>query len=146
MNTIILKRATLDDWREIAKVEKIANSETYSARTKADEIKNFIKDDFVFLIRNGGVVVGLVSFAVLPKKIAHCNGLVIYPKFRSKGYGRKAMSLVLKKMFKYPRVELVVHPHNNSAISLYFSLGFIIESWQDNYFGDGQPRLMMVKK
>lgn len=56
------------------------------------------------------------------------------------------MILALKKMTKYPRIELVVHPHNNPAISLYLSLGFKIESWRDNYFGDGEPRLVLVKK
>jgi hypothetical protein len=32
------------------------------------------------------------------------------------------------------------------AECLYLSMGFIIESWLDNYFGDGEPRLMLVKK
>lgn len=146
MNNISLKRATLKDYEEVAKIEKVADSKIYSARVKEDEIKNFIKKDFVFLIKNKSVVLGLVSFEVLNKKVAHCNGLVVYPKFRGKGFGNKAMSLILKKMCKYPRVELAVHPHNNPAISLYLSLGFIIESWQDNYFGDGEPRLLMVKK
>ena len=79
-------------------------------------------------------------------KTAHCNGLVVLPQFRRQGFGLRAMRLVLKKMQAYPRVELVVHPHNSPAVSLYLSLGFIIESWVKNYFGDGQPRLVMVKK
>jgi len=146
MNNITLKSATLNDWKEIAKIEKGANSKTYSARTGEDEIKKCVTDDFVFLIRNKDVIVGFVSFEVIKKKTAHCNGLVIYPRFRGKGFGVKAMTLVLKKMNKYPRVQLVVHLHNNPAISLYLSLGFIIESWKDNYFSDGEPRLVMVKK
>jgi ribosomal protein S18 acetylase RimI-like enzyme len=146
MNNITLKPATLNDWTEIAKIEKLANSKTYSARVEEKEIKDFINDDFVFLIKSQNTVVGLVSFEVLKKKTAHCNGLVNYPKFRGKGFGNKAMTMVLKKMCKYPRVELVVHPHNNPAIGLYLSLGFIIEAWKDNYFGDDEPRLMMVKK
>ncbi len=143
---ITLKRAILSDWPEIAKIEKSSNSNTYSARVLEKEIKDYIKKDFVFLIKNKTVTAGLASFKLLKKKTAHCNGLVIYPKFRRKGFGVKAMSLLLKRMNKYPRVELVVHPHNTSAISLYFSLGFIIEGWRDNYFGDGEPRLMMIKK
>lgn len=146
MNSISLKRAILKNYKEVAKIEKMANSRMYSARTTEKEIKKFIKRDFVFLIKNKSIILGLVSFEVLKKKIAHCNGLIIYPKFRGKGFGKKAMFLVLKKMCKYPRVELAVHPRNNPAISLYLSLGFIIESWQDNYFGDGEPRLLMVKK
>lgn len=56
------------------------------------------------------------------------------------------MSILLKKMSEYPRIELVAHPHNSPAILLYLSLGFIIESWENNYFDDGEPRLIMVKK
>ncbi|MBS4012827.1 MAG: GNAT family N-acetyltransferase [Bacteroidetes bacterium] len=146
MNTIVLKRATLEDSQEVAKIEKVGNSKTYSSRTKKDEIENFIKDDFVFLIKNRETTVGMVSFKITKKKIVHYNGLVIYPKFRSKGFAKKAMFLALRRVSKYSRIELVVHPHNNSAISLYFSLGFIIEAWKNNYFGDGEPRLVMLKK
>jgi len=88
----------------------------------------------------------VASFEVIENKIAHCNGLVIYREYKGKGYGRQAMIQLLKKMVKYARVELVVHPDNNSALSLYLSLGFIIESRNENYFGNGQPRLVMVKK
>jgi ribosomal protein S18 acetylase RimI-like enzyme len=146
MNTISLKRATLKDWQEIAKIEKVGNSKTYSARVGDDEIKKYIKNNFVFLIKNDETVVGLVSFEVVKRKIAHCNGLVIYPKYRGKGFGNMAMILLLKKTSKYSRVELEVHPHNNPAISLYLSLGFSIEAWKDNCFGDGEPRLVMAKK
>jgi len=146
MANIFLERATLKDSKEVTKIEKLGSSKIYHAVTKKDKILDYIKNDFVFLIKNNDIVVGLVSFKVIKKKTASCNGLVIYPKFRRKGFGIKAMSLVLKKMSKYPRVDLVVHPHNNPAISLYLSLGFTIEAWQDNYFGDGEPRLVMIKK
>jgi len=145
MNKILLKRATLKDINIIAEIEKVGSSKTYSARISEDELKEYIKNDFVFLIKNKDIIVGLVSFEVIKKKTAHCNGLVIYPEFRRKGFGIKAMSIVLKRMSKYPRVELVVHPHNNPAISLYLSMGFIIEAWRDNYFGDGEPRLVLIK-
>lgn len=146
MNTISLKRATIKNWREVSKIEKAANSKTYAARIKEEEIKNYIKNDFVFLVKNNNTTAGLVSFEIIKKRTAHCNGLVVLPKFRRRGFGNQAMSLVLKKMIKYPKVELAVHPHNNPAIALYLSLGFTIQSWQNNYFGDGEPRLIMVKK
>lgn len=145
MSSITLKKATLKDAEIIRDIEDTANSNTYSARTTTEELKRFILNDKVFLIRNEQEVVGLVSFEV-HKNTAHCNSLVIYPKFRRMGFGNAAMSLMLKKMTKYQRVELVVHPRNNPAIMLYLSLGFIIESWRENYFGDGEPRLVMIKK
>lgn len=143
---VTLQRATLADVKEITKIEKSAQSKTYAARVKEKDIINFIKKDFVFIVKNKDITVGLVSFELTRGGASHCNGLVLYPKFRGKGFARQAMGLLLKKMVKYKRAELVVHPHNSPAISLYLSLGFIIEDWCKNYFGDGEPRLMMVYK
>jgi ribosomal protein S18 acetylase RimI-like enzyme len=144
MAKVSLIRATSKDLKEVAKIEKIASSKTYHALTRKGEIADYIKNDFVFLIKKNNAVVGLVSFKIKNKKTATCNGLVIYPKFRGKGFARTAMVLALKKMSKYPRVDIVVHPRNSVAISLYLSLGFVIEAWRNNYFGDGEPRIIMV--
>ncbi len=146
MNSVVLKKATLNDYKEVAEIEKMASSKTYSARLKENEIKNFIEKDFVFLIIHDQTTVGLTSFQVLKNKIAHCNGLAIYPKYRRKGFAKKAMNLLLNKMNKYQHVELVVHPYNNTAITLYLSLGFKITKWLNNHFGDNEPRLLMIRK
>lgn len=145
MNNISLKKATIKNIKEIAELEKLASSKTYSARVNENEIKNFIKNDVVFLIKRQNNYIGLVSYEIVKRKTAHINGLVVNPKYRGKGYARQAMLILLKKIQTYPRIELVVHPHNNPAICLYLSLGFIIESWKNNYFGDGEPRLMLIK-
>lgn len=41
-------------------------------------------------------------------------------------------------------MELAVHPDNQIALRLYASLGFEIKSRQENYFGDGEPRLLLT--
>ncbi|MCU0680442.1 MAG: GNAT family N-acetyltransferase [Planctomycetes bacterium] len=146
MNKILLTRATIKDQKEIAKMEKLANSKTYAARTSVEEIEDFIKNNFVFIVKNGNEVIGLAAYEELKRNTVHINGLIITKKFRGQGFARQTMNLLLKKMLKYSRIELVVHPHNNKAVCLYLSLGFFIESWRDNYFGDGEPRLMLVKK
>lgn len=145
MNNILLKRATLKNIKEVTALEKLASSRTYSGRTTEDEVKNFIKNQFVFLIMYQEKVVGLVAYKIT-KKTVHFNGLVINPKFRRLGFAKQTLLLVLRKVSQYPRIELVVHPHNNPALALYLSLNFIIDSWKNNYFGDGEPRLMLIKK
>jgi ribosomal protein S18 acetylase RimI-like enzyme len=40
----------------------------------------------------------------------------------------------------------VAHPENEIALGLYMSLGFEIESRQENFFGDGEPRLVLARK
>jgi len=145
MNNLSLKRATLKDSDQIAELEKIASSPTYSARLTDQEVKDAIKKENIFLIKKGKTVIGLVAYQVIKKKTAHFDGLVITPKFRRQGFAQEAMALMLKKMPKYSRVDLVVHPHNSPAISIYLKLGFTIESWSANHFGDGEPRLVMAK-
>lgn len=146
MNNILLKRATLKDIEEITKLEKEASSKTYVARINTNDLKCFIENDFVFFIKHKSIVVGIVAYQVLKRKIAHFHCLVIDKKFRNKGFGKQAMRLILKRMPKYSRIELVVHPLNSRAISIYLSLGFIIEACHNNHFGDGEPRLVLAKK
>ncbi len=54
------------------------------------------------------------------------------------------MILLLKKVKNFKRLSLAVHPDNH-AVKLYESLGFVEESLKENYFGDEEPRLIMVK-
>jgi [ribosomal protein S18]-alanine N-acetyltransferase len=42
-------------------------------------------------------------------------------------------------------VELAVHPDNDAARSLYGSLGFEPSRREENFFGDGEPRVIMVR-
>lgn len=146
MAQITLKKATLKDIETVAALEKGASSKTYSARISPAELKKFITKQAVFLIKNQQTTVGLLAYELIGKKRIHFNGLIIDSKFRRRGFARLALIAILKKLKKYPRIDLVAHPHNSAAISLYLSLGFIIEAWHDNHFGDGEPRLELVKK
>ncbi len=42
-------------------------------------------------------------------------------------------------------IELAVHPDNGAACSLYASLGFDPSNREENFFCDGEPRLIMVR-
>ena len=146
MTKILLEKATLEDLKEIADLEKIAGSKTYSPIIGDSELETYINNESVFLIKRQNVVIGSVAYKIVKRNIAHLDGLIISPKFRRKGFARQTMTIILKKVSQYHRIELSVHPHNNPAIRLYLSLGFVIESWEDNYFGDGEPRLILVKR
>jgi len=146
MEKISLQKATLKDLEKVAALEKESDSKTYFAITAQQELQDFIKNESVYLIKRKKLVVGLVAYKVLKGNIAHFDGLVVRPKLRRQSIATQATALLLKSMAKYARIELGVHPHNNPALCLYLKLGFIIQSWRDNYFGDGEPRLILVKK
>ena len=91
------------------------------------------------------VTVGSISYQIKNKTHAYISGLIIKPEFQKQGLAKKALSLLLEKLKNYQKLSLVVHPEN-PAIKLYLSFGFAIKSRKENYFGDGQPRLVMVKE
>jgi len=68
------------------------------------------------------------------------------PKFRNKGCATAALKWISSKLKKFKRIDLLTHPHNTAAIRAYFKLGFVIDSWVDNPFGDGEPRIRMIKE
>ena len=144
MNKIILKKAIMSDFEEVAALERGANSKTYYGLTDEKELKDFIKNEQVFLIKEKNIVLGLVAYRITKKNIPHINGLIIKPNFRGRGIAKEAMIIILKKIAKYPQIELEVHPRNTSAVRLYLALGFVIEAWKDNCFGDGEPRLKLA--
>ena len=55
------------------------------------------------------------------------------------------MTFVLEEFRDVKRIDLVTHPDNIKAIALYQSLGFAIESRKENYYGDGEPRIVMAR-
>jgi ribosomal protein S18 acetylase RimI-like enzyme len=146
MEKIRLQQATLKDFKEVLLLGKNTRSKTYMAATTKKETIDYFKDSQIFLIKKGFETIGLTSFKKKLGNKVHINGLIIKPKFRGHGFARQAMSLLFKKMLGIKYIILEVHPHNAPALSLYLSLGFIIDSWSDNRFGDGEPRLIMIKK
>jgi len=71
--------------------------------------------------------------------------LVIHPNFQGQGIGREAVLFRLEKLKGVKRVWLVTHPENFKIINLYQSLGFKIEKRLENYFGDGEPRIILLR-
>ena len=99
----------------------------------------------IYLFKSGGKTVGHINFRIKDDGSAHVGGFVIDPKYQGKGIGRQAMELILKMAKDAPKIDLVTHPDNIKAVSLYRSLGFEITERKENYWGDGEPRVIMIK-
>ena len=145
MNNITLQRATLDDIETFIDIEKTGlGLQTYSTMTEKDEVEKIITNSEVYLIKKEGVVAGNVSFEIKSPEHAYIDGLILKPEFQGQGIAREAMNLIMEKVKDYKRIDLVTHPKNTKAIMLYLSLGFEIEAWKDNYFDDGEPRIVLA--
>lgn len=142
---INLKKATLSDIPTLLMIERsVAGGNIYSPMLESDEWKEELQKGDVYLIENDGVVVGNISYEKKNENHVYISGLAIDPRFQGKGIGRQVLNNLLEQLKHVKRIDLVTHPDNHTAINLYKSLGFIIESRMENYYGDGEPRIILA--
>ncbi|MFA5009709.1 MAG: GNAT family N-acetyltransferase [Patescibacteria group bacterium] len=145
MSDITFKKVTIEDVDKLLEVEKTAvSSKTYFSITDREEAKKEIENNEVYFIIKHNKIVGTTEYQIKNPNHAYLGGLVIIPSFQGQGIARKAAEFKLEKLKNIKRIDLTAHPRNNKIIVLYLSLGFHIESWKDNYFGDGEPRLILA--
>ena len=72
--------------------------------------------------------------------------MAVGPAYRGQGIARAAMEFIMEKCAGSWRIHLVTHPENFRSIPLYESFGFVIESRIENFYGDGEPRIIMAKE
>ncbi|MBI4021113.1 MAG: GNAT family N-acetyltransferase [Candidatus Aenigmarchaeota archaeon] len=144
---LTFRKATMKDWRTVSVLEESASgSNTYVPITAEAEVKGYVRKSRIFLILDGRKPVGTVSYEVKAPGHAHIDGLTVAPGHQRQGIASKAMAFLMKELEPFPRVDLVVHPHNTVAVRLYLKYGFHIEGWKENHFGDGEPRIVLVKE
>ena len=86
-----------------------------------------------------------MAYRVRPDASVYISNVIVAPSVRGRGFARSALSHVFEMAKGAPRIDLVTHPENEPALRLYQSLGFVVESYKDNYFGDGEPRLVLAR-
>ncbi len=146
IKNITLKLTTEEDIPIFIEFEKsVMGTKTYSGMVNEDEVKEEFKNNIVYLIKNNNEIVGSIGYEIKAPDHAYISGLVINPKFQGLGIGREALRQLLEKLNNFKRIDLVTHPDNIPALNLYKSFGFTIESWKENYYGDGEPRVVMSR-
>ncbi len=149
MAEIIFKKATIKDIPVLIEIEKkLIGIKNYSAEiTEKGWEEVFNKNNaVVYLILRDGKIVGDASYEIKPDGVAYISGLAIDPQFQKQGIGREATRLLLEELKNMKRIELVTHPENSGALKIYLSFGFVIKEQKENYFGDGEPRIELVKE
>jgi len=145
---INLRKATPSDIPTLLIIERsVAGKNTYSPMLETDEWEEEFQKSDVYLIEHDGVVVGNISYKKKDENNVYISGLAIAPRFQGLGIAKEAMIQILEKLkdiTDITRIDLVTHPDNVIALKLYQSLGFIIESRKENFYGDGEPRLVLA--
>jgi [ribosomal protein S18]-alanine N-acetyltransferase len=144
--SIMLEQATLADLEVFMELEQsVRNPKTYPRSSTENEALDELTSSQVFFIKKDGKVVGNIGYQMQSEDHAEITGLMVDPRYQGQGIGREALTAVLDKLKRIKRIDLVTHPENEQALSLYESNGFHVESRVENYYGDGQPRLILVK-
>ncbi len=139
-----LQSATEKDIETLLELEKsVAGPNTYSAMLEEEDWKEELGKASVFLIKSDDKVVGNISYEVKSPEHVYISGLVVKPEFQGRGIATDALKQVLAKYASAKRIDLVTHP-DNPARKLYESLGFKVESRVEDYWGEGEPRLILA--
>jgi ribosomal protein S18 acetylase RimI-like enzyme len=147
MSEINFQKATTDDADKYIELEKkVAHLKIYSGIVDREEAKKEIENNEVYFIVQDNKIIGSTEYQVRDGNEAYLGGLVIDPDFQGQGIARQAIEFKLDKLKDVKRLWLVTHPHNSKIIRMYLSYGFAIEAWKDNYFGDGEPRLVLSRE
>lgn len=142
---IELEKASSEDWQEVLNYEKGVDSKTFHAMTTEAEVKDFMDKNELFFISADDIKVGAISYE--PRKDSnHINELIVAPEHQKQGIGTRAMEVLMNQIGQDKPMDLVTHPENSIAIRIYLKLGFIITDLKDNFYGDGEPRLLLVKE
>jgi len=146
---ISFKRITIDDVDDFLELERtVDGSSIYSAMTDRREAIEEIAKNTVYFIEKDNNVVGNISYEIKDLKVSYISGLMVVPQFQGQGIGKQAMVIILGELkdLGMETIELVTHPRNIKALMIYLSLGFELSGWKDNCFGDGEPRVKMIKR
>lgn len=139
-------RANANDAHYLLELEARISGNPDSLSITLQEAEEEILENTLYLIRHQSNLVGTIAYKMRPDNSIYIGGVVVDPAYRRRGVGRAAMQYVLDKFKDAKRIDLVVHPKNKPARKLYESLGFIGQELVEDYYGDGQPRLVMAKE
>lgn len=144
---LIFEKASEDQANILVAFEQtIAAPQLYGRPLDLAGAINEIRSNNFYFIRNNKELVGTAAYCMRLDGSCYISNMAVSPAWRGRGIGRAAMEFLMKKCGQVWRVDLTTHPENFRSIPLYESFGFVIESRVENYYGDGEPRLIMVKQ
>ena len=143
--TLIYGPATEKDLEIFIDLErKVANARVYGPALQAEKALDEIRKNAIYFLKQGDSVVGMAGYQKRPDGSIHITNVNIDPNYQRQGIARAVMQYFLERHRDAKRIDLVTHPENENAIKLYRSLGFEVESRNENHFGDGEPRLVLA--
>lgn len=146
LDPLTFVRATLADADRLAAHEqRVADPRLYGPPLDRDACAREIEGNVVYFVEVEGALAATAAWRLRDDGGAYLSNIAVDPDFRRRGIARAATLFLLEEAKGCASIDLVTHPDNAAAIALYRSLGFAIESRKENHFGDGEPRVVMVR-
>lgn len=145
-NRLTFVRATSADADRLAAHEqRVASPRLYGPPLDRDACVREITNNVLYFVEVEGALAATAAWKLRDDGSAYLSNIAVDPDFRRRGIARAATLFLLEEAEGCARIDLVTHPDNAPAIALYRSLGFAVESRKENYFGDGEPRVVMLR-
>ena len=130
---------------EIDAINRACFSKPWSKKLLEEDVKS--PHSYYAVYEDNGVVVGYAGMAVIAGE-ANITNVATLPEMRRKGIGKAVLSNLIDicREKDFLLITLEVRRSNQSAISLYKSLGFEIEGERKKYYSDnGEDAFIMTK-
>ena len=139
-----LRRAERDDLADIARIDtEVFGADTYPALFFRQALD--LWPDLLLIAAVEGVPAGYGLGAIASDGRGWILSVAVGGAARRQGLGEALTSALVDafRRARAPEVVLTVHPSNDAAVRLYERLGFVREREERDYFGDGEPRMLM---
>ena len=141
----VFDKAEEADIEALMAIESTVGSRLNTTMSREEMIRE-ICDGHIFVLKIGGAVCGYIMCFGQPGMIVYIGALAVHPQFRGQGLAGQALMDVFVRFHKAKLFQLHVHPDNHHAVALYTKHGFSVERVLPDFFGDGEPRLLMTRR
>jgi ribosomal protein S18 acetylase RimI-like enzyme len=108
-------------------------------------VKSYLNGCEVYMVNDNSVPIGYFGYKVGTDNSVELKSIALLPSHQKIGIGKQMLQKIFE-LTKDNKIWLVVHPQNTQANMTYLKSGFVIVNWKSDFFGDGQPRLIMEKE
>ena len=142
----MLRRAAEIDVGEIVAFEiDVMNTKLYGKPLDHDAARSEIAINAYYLNLRDQRIIATGAFRRREDASVYLSNIAVRPELRRMGLARAMLLHLLSCCSDAPTIDLAVHPENQPALGLYASLNFAPTRRHENFFGDGEPRLLMVR-
>lgn len=142
---VSLHRASETELETLIDIERsVPKMKTYSPMVSEKAWRKELETCEVYLIEYESVPVGSIAYELKEPGHVYVSGVIVKPEYQGRGIATYALQQMLDAYADADRIDLVTHPEN-PALKLYESLGFTVECRKENYYGDGEPRLVLAR-